>query len=574
MTQANAASFDTILPRLVAAYEQGRLVPFTGAGLSAPACHLWPAMIRNLERSAGLENPAGNENLTVRALRAVNRLQARGSEYLANEVRNAIANDTHAIPPQTAALARLWWPVVLTTNYDDCYVTAFRNQYSRDVEVCGRTQDDVHYVLGAMHEPTRPILWALQGYLGGPFGQPDPRLTSEIVVGHDEYRRVAYAEPQFRRAFAEVFRSRSMLFLGSGLREPYFLDMFSEILETYGPCARPHYALVKKNELDIQFLATRFQTIVVEYDSHTDLIDRLNRLADAVAGQAFRRDRFSLALRTERHDDSAAAVHRLTVIRGPLPVPSAPAECLAVSAGGAGPSFAISDSIQAFLSTITSNLSRTQRLGAASIAKFREIDVYAVRARDDGDLRSLRVIRGATEDLLDAALEDGYRRVFMQVLAAGGGSSDIRPFDALWSFIESVRAFGTWARRHPLNPLELAIHVLDPSIYMEIARGRLDLEELLTSLDLRFWAKAVYPDGRIERQYCQELEDAPLGEFAQWIGLDPGLWQVESIPPIGSAPESGVVPVSRMRNEPLSARVLPGGTLRFTPLPQAAPALR
>lgn len=78
-------------------------------------------------------------------------------------------------------------------------------------------------MLAALNWQTSPILWALQGYLGG---QSDKRfspardannsarrLEREIVVGHRHYQQVINTEPTFRRVFAEVLRRRSMLFL-------------------------------------------------------------------------------------------------------------------------------------------------------------------------------------------------------------------------------------------------------------------------------------------------------------------------------------------------------------------------
>ena len=49
------------------------------------------------------------------------------------------------------------------------------------------------------------------------------QFEAELVVRHAEYRRAANRVPHFRRRFAELFRTRSLLFLGSGLAEPYFL---------------------------------------------------------------------------------------------------------------------------------------------------------------------------------------------------------------------------------------------------------------------------------------------------------------------------------------------------------------
>jgi hypothetical protein len=156
----------------------------------------------------------------------------------------------------------------------------------------------------------------------------------------------------------------------------------------------------------------------------------------------------------------------------------------------------------------------------------------------------------------------------MQILASGGSGSgrrvdDVQPFSALFSFVESVRAFGEWCRSHPDRHLELTLHLVDPSVAREITRRRLDLQELLSSSDLRFWAKAVYPNGRVQRQMCQEKEDVTLGEMAAWLGMDVAQWQVQPFPQIGSAKEDAPTDLAAAEDDPLSHWVIPGGTLRF-----------
>lgn len=387
---------------------------------------------------------------------------------------------------------------------------------------------------------------------------------------HEEYRRVAYAEAQFRRAFAEVFRSRSLLFVGSGLQEPYFREMFSEILEIYGPCARPHYAFVKKGSgLDIQFLATRFQTIVVEYDDYDELPRWLDRLAEAVAKSAFREDRVSFTLREADLDDADTPCSRLSVVRGPLKPPTTEADtCLALSAGGSGAQFDFSGPILKLLDQMKVD-GQPALAGRKYVARFNGQPVFAVRARE-GDLRALRVIRPASLELFETARQDGFSRICLEILASGdSGSGQIgehdQPFSALFSFVESVRAFGDWCRRYPDRQLELILHLVDPSLALEITRRRLDLQELLSSSDLRFWAKAIYPDGRVQRQMCQEKEDVTLGEMAAWLGMDVAQWQVQSFPQIGSAKEDEPADLAAAKDEPLSHWVIPGGTLRFIP---------
>ena len=44
--------FEAVLPRLVTLFDQGRLVPFVGLGLSLPTCSTWPENINLLGKAA------------------------------------------------------------------------------------------------------------------------------------------------------------------------------------------------------------------------------------------------------------------------------------------------------------------------------------------------------------------------------------------------------------------------------------------------------------------------------------------------------------------------------------------
>jgi hypothetical protein len=95
------AAFSTVLPRLISAYEQGRLVPFIGAGLSVPACRLWEPFVTELEKQAGGEPPAVDDKrpdaLIMRANRAIGRLRALGPIALAEKVRSALYLENRAV---------------------------------------------------------------------------------------------------------------------------------------------------------------------------------------------------------------------------------------------------------------------------------------------------------------------------------------------------------------------------------------------------------------------------------------------------------------------------------------------
>ena len=67
--------FETVLPRLAATYENGRLVPFIGAGMSRPTCTDWPGLVAKLESEAGI---APGEGLTGAADAVINPARSRG----------------------------------------------------------------------------------------------------------------------------------------------------------------------------------------------------------------------------------------------------------------------------------------------------------------------------------------------------------------------------------------------------------------------------------------------------------------------------------------------------------------
>ena len=248
--------FNTVLPRLVATYQTGRLVPFIGSGMSRPACTGWYTMVHRLENaaacSAGDPSPqpptdsTPREELIRRANAAVRNLRSAAAGVFNDALEAAVFEEPGGFPaatPQTLALARLWWPLVLTTNYDRLFARAYLEHDNRELAIVGRSGEDCQRILNSLTVAGRSLLWALQGYLGSGQGSdragPERDLRAELVVGHEEYRRVTYRDIQFRRAFAEVFRHRSLLFLGSGIQETYLQELFGEVLESTAPAPAP-----------------------------------------------------------------------------------------------------------------------------------------------------------------------------------------------------------------------------------------------------------------------------------------------------------------------------------------------
>lgn len=307
MTRSSRSQPDDLFDRLAGAYERGQLVPFIGAGMSRPACASWAELVVALESVAGIQGPRqpvdSPEDLVRRAHFASRRLRRRSRAAFLEGIQKALRGKNKVTPPQTAALAQVWWPLVITTNYDNHFEHAYRHAqfpHAHDIRLLGRSALDCHAVLTSLYSPSPTVLWAVQGYSYWPkavfttrhsdaIDWQAPALETEIVIGHAEYQNALYREPHFRRAFGEVYRQRSLLFLGTALRDPYFLTLLEENQELYGAGPLPHFALLHKDDpADDVFVRERLQIEVARYESHADLPGILNRLGANFERQGLR----------------------------------------------------------------------------------------------------------------------------------------------------------------------------------------------------------------------------------------------------------------------------------------------
>jgi hypothetical protein len=169
---------------------------------------------------------------------------------------------------KTKILVQTFWPLILTTNYDDCILAAAFDKKFR-YYARGRSLEDCHNILLGLDESQASTVWYLQGFIGGQFNESRnfgippttaTQLAQQIVLGHQQYQQVIHGEQHFRRAFAEVFRRRSLMFLGAGIKEEYLVNLFGEIIHHFGIGPYPHFALLPKHDqkdVDEQFYQTR-----------------------------------------------------------------------------------------------------------------------------------------------------------------------------------------------------------------------------------------------------------------------------------------------------------------------------
>jgi hypothetical protein len=564
-------------PSILNAYSRGLLVPFIGAGMSRETCVTWPGLVSNLVLRAGIEEsaPVENPEVLIRlADKAARTLRRRG------ELLEALADSLYEDParsatPQAKSLAKTYWPLVLSTNYDDLFASAYRDRATQSqrerpasaLEVVGRSPSDCQRVLTSLNTLDVPLLWALQGYLGGDGGSS---LGSELVVGHQEYRRVTHREPHFRRAFADVFRRRSFLFLGSGLAEPYFLDLFGEVLEFYGPNPHPHYALMLADsaqtaKIDPGFLQSRYNIRLQLYADHADLIKWLDVLSEQVlhppAAASSWGFRYTGALTTtEGYDD-------IRIVASPLPQTIPPDEAILVSAGRTSGS----NDFGVYLSGVREALEKNRFRGVEDSSKWTDLSgkllwqgpdhpdetqprLFAAMPWATLHQRDFRLVYEASL-LAFKHIAGRYKRLRMTLLGSGASSH----FGSEFSLIEILRAYGAF-RRTSRDTLTVTVHVVDQPVVRALRAGTIDPLPLVSQEEISIWAQ-VEDTERPERELIQKLPGAAIRELAASLGV-PDNWSFSVAP----EPVVGLGTRRLEKHQDMSlqdAGVVAGGTVIF-----------
>jgi hypothetical protein len=525
---------------LAARYDRSDLVPFIGSGMSVPACATWKEMVVALENKAGLALPK-SDDLIWRSQRALESLRA-SRDNVGQLVYDCISVSSRALPPpQTELLASLYWPLVCTTNYDDVYLRAVMAREGRSMpQVFGRSEEDCRRVLQHLGMPVHEAVWALQGFLGGrneairkemPLSFDHDRLESEIVVGHAEYRKAANRSPHFRRCFAEVFRTKSFLFLGTGLSEPYFLSLFDEIIELVGPPKQPHFALVPEGRVDADFMLRHYHIICRTYsvdsraavaERHAEMQNFLSDFCSFIRGYRTRGCEWGYRLGESIPLKVSRSTARFSIQKHGLPESLDQNEAMAVSCGRAR------DRMSPDAARGVALAGRTG-LDAVSLPKDYEYEwlddsnwvvkfkgpssLYGIVARElvaskvlgerPPDRRSPDAIRQAFYNFLEQMTKLGVRTVYVQLLAAGR----YRTFHPWVSLVQMARAYGEWHRVQLADDpfghrlIDVNICAADPSVFALLQGNFIDLGEQLEATLLRVTIEVIQENQEVVRHY-------------------------------------------------------------------------
>jgi hypothetical protein len=533
----NCAMFEDILPLLVSTYQQGRLVPFLGAGMSAPMLTLWDKFIRKLETRACLNLENSKLTLDAKAQRACTIIQNReGRTGLLKAVCEALRTENREVPKSTFSLAQIPWPLVISTNYDDLFFySALSRPYDQewskdmDVQILGRSARDCKLVVSSLTGPfDRQYIWHVQGFLGGQFPGKKVEddipniqaLQDDLIIGHSEYRRVMNRAPEFRRCFTEVFNMRSFLFLGSSLNEQYFLNLFGEVLDLCGPSAVPHFAFTEKGKVDADFLADQMNITVCEFPEGqwSQIPCWLDCLSNEIKRPKARSSGWSYSI-----DSTTKAGTDLEILRGRAPEIPGAGEAVGFVAGREGsvpippPSFA--------------HLAAERHLVIEChehVCYYPDRRLYAVTAhcREDDDESA---VRDALNDLLNAVtkMDSSITKIHFEFSAAGGTVPPI------YAFVEVVRAFGEWRadKRNAKIPLQLALYI-QSEVELCLTSGRIHIPELLASRLIRFWVVVISSETREPvRRAMHCCPDILVEKVLEEVGVPIGsTWTVSVCP--------------------------------------------
>ena len=185
--------------------------------------------------------------------------------------------DQSAIPTNTHQfLMQLPFTAMLTTNYDNLLERAFIQNSKKPLLAPVYTQKNVSQLARLAGEKKFFIL-KMHGHADD---------TESIILTRRDYQDVLHLNPAYRTTLSTLFVSRTLVFVGYGLRDPDLNFIFDEQAAVYKNFARRHFAFFADpgNVLSRGF-SDRFNIEVIPYDSkrkHAELGTLLQALAKEV----------------------------------------------------------------------------------------------------------------------------------------------------------------------------------------------------------------------------------------------------------------------------------------------------
>ncbi|MCW3119047.1 MAG: hypothetical protein JWM28_3129 [Chitinophagaceae bacterium] len=577
--------FEDIIPTLAGLYRQGLLVPFIGAGMSYGVCCGWNQLLKNLAAKTAVRLPSHSKRNGLSSseiIRVADEIIMSLRPYKA-EVQIKIYQDALAaspsskkIPDQMNALTELYWPLTLTTNYDDVFWYAsganktistaenLKDDKQRNIEVLGRSISDCHQILRSLDGVNPSVLWALQGFVGGQLTTADQvisdtgkriDLASQIVLGHQQYQKVINSSLHFRRAFSEVFRRRSLLFLGSGMLEDYLVNLFSETLHNQGAGPYPHFALLEsgsQSKYDYLFMQQRLGIVPIFYNSHEELPGLLRQFSSVIkywldkspsvrqpSAPFIFQDEIGFSLAGKCKNETIPV--KVSLCKSVLPIPNLDnSECSVVSVGRFHNAPLIGTQAQshiiAFHNKYQDMASKTWinvDKDPSFVFRYGEYPIFGIAARQKDmitrshDSRDLSVIPDAVCDLLRETDAAGFETIHIGPIAAGRK----KPWHPIHPFAQSLRGIMKFIDGHQIGQIKrINMYIIDPATWAAIISRKIHLEALLTSKISSHVIETTDANGLTEVFNITLKELPTLGELLKACKINPDLWNVKVFP--------------------------------------------
>ena len=602
--------FRDIITRLAVLYRQGLLVPFIGSGMSAPSCATWQPFIENLAGSLGIQLPArpgrsklveefleraraasisipkeiDNASGTIEATtlyrladKVIAVMRSMTTEERGSHLRAALNKGSNEgeieIPTQPKSLASIAWPLAITTNYDDLYFAAADGPIKAlgllNLQIAGRGIEDCHNVLTSLDQFAPPLVWAIQGFLGGqarPAEETIPdhkrrlQLADQVVLGHQQYQTAINGAPHFRRAFAEVFRRRSLLFMGSGILEDYLVNLFGEIIHHHGPGPLPHFAFLpedQRHRFDPTFLQTRLGIVPVFYDNHARIPEYIDTLATAIKTRAGAPAEFiqdEVAFRLTYPNKAPESTLSVRIINRPLPLPTAidRKECSLVSVGRKNGVPLLGQMASSHLkAAVAKSLLTDAASGSCSLVsgrlpytfRFGKSPIYAVAARrateeDDLDQRDLAIIPEAVKVSLQCIEADGHEVVLMGAVASGPD----KPWHQIHPFAQILRGIQQFIKDNKAHKISnIDIHLVGWQVWNAVVAGKIPIAQLLSSDLACHHVQLVDRNGHTESVLLTLPHTPSLRELLLACEIDSSNWDVAILPSPDVPTQSGEI---------------------------------
>jgi hypothetical protein len=260
------------------ALELGECVLFVGAGLSqAAGLPGWPALARRLADELGIELGRRTDYLDV----AQWYREKFGAEALGRVIRETFdASATHVLPTLTHyLLLALAVRYVVTTNYDRLIEEALLALKRYPVRVVSAA--DVARTGG------RVGVYVVK--LHGDVGRPE-----EVVLGRDDFETFLQDRPALSALLEALLLNQTFFFVGYGLRDPNFRQIFGRIAQMLRDAKRPAFATTfeaggVEKYLQRQWHAKQLTLVPIRGADHAEqerqFVRWLDRLAERVVLQ-------------------------------------------------------------------------------------------------------------------------------------------------------------------------------------------------------------------------------------------------------------------------------------------------